>query len=57
VCIKAVEQDGYALQYVKDQTEAVCIKAVEQDGDALRFVLTKEWFMSIAAKLSISVEL
>jgi len=36
--LKAVEQNGYALQYVKDQTEAVCLKAVEQDGYALRYV-------------------
>ena len=36
--IEAVKQDGYALQYVKDQTEAICIEAVKQDGDALRYV-------------------
>ena len=35
---KAVERNGYALRYVKDQTEAVCIKAVENDGDALQYV-------------------
>jgi hypothetical protein len=33
-----VESDGDALQYVKDQTEAVCLKAVESDGDALQYV-------------------
>jgi len=37
-CLAAVEQDGYALRYVKEQTEAICLKAVEQDGDALRYV-------------------
>ena len=36
--MKAVESDGYALQYVKDQTEAVCLKAVERNGDALQYV-------------------
>ncbi len=36
--LKAVEQNGDALCYVKDQTEAVCLKAVEQNGDALRYV-------------------
>ena len=36
--LKAVEQNGYALLYVKDQTEAVCLKAVEQNGDALQYV-------------------
>ena len=32
-CLKAVERNGYALQFVKDQTEAVCLKAVERDGE------------------------
>ena len=36
--IKAVEKDGYALGYVKDQTQEICIAAVEKDGDALQFV-------------------
>ena len=36
--LKAVEQNGCALRYVKDQTEAVCLKAVEQYGYALQYV-------------------
>ena len=36
--IKAVEKDGYALGYVKDQTQEICIKAVEKDGNALQYV-------------------
>ena len=36
--LKAVEQEGDALQYVREQTEPVCLKAVEQNGDALRYV-------------------
>ena len=36
--MKAVEQDGDALRYVKEQSEAVCLKAVEQNGYALRYV-------------------
>ena len=36
--LKAVERNGYALQYVKDQTPDICLKAVEVDGDALRYV-------------------
>jgi len=36
--LKAVEEDGYALQYVKDQSEAICLKAVERNGYALRYV-------------------
>ena len=35
---EAVKQNGYALAYVKEQTEAICIEAVKQNGDALRYV-------------------
>ncbi len=34
----AVEQNGYALRYVKEQTEAICLVAVEQNGFALQYV-------------------
>jgi len=37
-CLKAVENNGDALRYVKEQSEAVCLKAVEEDGDALQYV-------------------
>jgi hypothetical protein len=33
-----VKQDGYALRYVKEQSEAICIEAVKQNGDALQYV-------------------
>lgn len=36
--LKAVEDDGDALQYVQDQTEAICLRAVESDGYALQYV-------------------
>jgi hypothetical protein len=36
--LKAVETDGYALRYVKDQTPEICIKAVETNGYALQYV-------------------
>lgn len=36
--LKAVERNGDALQYVKDQNEAICLKAVESDGGALKYV-------------------
>jgi hypothetical protein len=36
--LEAVKRNGDALQYVKDQTEAVCLEAVKQDGDALQYV-------------------
>ena len=39
-CLKAVERNGDALQYVPEaaMSEAVCLKAVESDGYALRYV-------------------
>ena len=36
--LKMVEQDGYTLEFVKEQTENICLKAVEKEGFALRFV-------------------
>ena len=36
--IEAVKEDGYALQYVKYQTETICIEAVKENGDALQYV-------------------
>ena len=39
--ITAVKRNGYALRYVKEQTEPVCLEAVKQDGDALRYVTIK----------------
>ena len=36
--IKAVKQDGLALQFVKNQTEQICLEAVKQNGRVLYFV-------------------
>ena len=55
--LKAVEQDGDALRYVKDQTAAVCLKAVEQNGYALRYVKDRAMFKQIAAKFGIETDL
>ena len=55
--LAAVQADGDALQYVKDQTEAVALAAVQDDRDALRYVLCKDLFLKIAAQLSIKVEI
>ncbi len=38
ICLEAVKQIGYALEYVENQTEQICLEAVKQDGDALQFV-------------------
>ena len=47
--LEAVKQDGDALQYVKEQTEAVALEAVKRNGDALRYVLNFDLFVKIAA--------
>jgi len=46
--LEAVKRNGDALQYVKDQSEAVCLEAVKNDGDALRYVLILEIFVKLA---------
>ena len=37
-CMFNVKQDGYALQFVKEQTKELCLEAVKQDGLALYYV-------------------
>ena len=56
--LKAVESDGYALQYVPAElrTEAVALKAVESDGYALQYVLNFELFSKIALKFGFEIE-
>jgi hypothetical protein len=51
--MKAVEQNGYALQYVKEQSEAVCMKAVEQNGYALQYVKKEKILIKLIIKLGI----
>ena len=36
--LEAVKKNGYALQYVKDQTKDICLEAVKRNGYALRHV-------------------
>jgi len=36
--LKAVQQEGYALQYVNNQTDQVCLAAVQENGNALQYV-------------------
>ena len=49
-CLKAVERNGDALQYVKEQNEAICLKAVERNGYALQYVKEKKIFLKIIGK-------
>ena len=37
-CIEAVKENGYALQYVKEQTPDICLEAVRETGFALQYV-------------------
>ena len=46
-CLEAVKRNGHALQYVKEQSEAVCLEAVKADGDALRYVNIKTFGIHI----------
>ena len=39
--LEAVKQNGDALRYVKEQTEAVALEAVKQYGYALQYVNEK----------------
>ena len=36
--LNKVNQNGYVLQFVKEQTPEICMAAVKQYGQALRFV-------------------
>ena len=37
-CLAFVKRNGYALQFVKNQTEEICLSAVKEDGLALQWV-------------------
>ena len=49
ICLAAVKQDGFALQYVKEQTAAICLAAVKQDGYALEYVKKQTEAICLAA--------
>lgn len=36
--IEAVKQNGYSLQYVKEQTSEICLEAVKRNELSLRYV-------------------
>jgi hypothetical protein len=37
-CLMAVQKNGYALEYVKEQTNEICMAAVQRNGSALEYV-------------------
>ena len=38
ICIAAVQQNGWALEFVNQQTENICVAVIKQYGDALEIV-------------------
>ena len=36
--LEAVKENGYALRYIKNQTEEICLEAVKEEGYALQYV-------------------
>jgi len=38
IALKAVKQNDWALQYVKEQTENICMEAIKQSGYTLQYV-------------------
>ena len=47
--LAAVQNDGYALRYVKDQTAEIALAAVQADGEALRYVKDQTEAVALAA--------
>ncbi|HBG8471529.1 TPA: DUF4116 domain-containing protein [Clostridioides difficile] len=40
--MEAVRQDGWALEYVKEQTKKICIYALKQDKHLIKYIRNKE---------------
>ncbi len=49
ICLVAVQQSGFALQYVKEQTPTICLAAVQQNGFALKYVKEQTPELCLAA--------
>lgn len=49
LCKDAVKQNGYALRWVRNQTEDICLAAVKQDGFALQFIDAQTLSVCLAA--------
>ena len=48
-CLKAVKQNGLALQFVDHQDVDICLEAVNQNGMALKYVKDQRLGICIAA--------
>ena len=51
--LQKVKQDGYALQYVKEQTYELCLFAVKQNGQAINDV--KDPLLKAQLKLELNL--
>ena len=49
ICLAAVQQNGFALQYVKKQTPELCLMAVQQNGNSLQYVKKQTHEICLAA--------
>ena len=49
ICLAAVQQNGYALEYVKEQTPVICLDAVQKNELALQFVKEQTPIICMAA--------
>jgi len=45
ICMQAVQQNGDALEFVKEQTLEICLAAVNQNGRGLLFVKEHQKFV------------
>ena len=48
-CLEAVKENGYALSYVKEQTNDLCLEAVKENGYALMYVKEQTKDICLAA--------
>jgi len=49
MCLAAVKENGYVLQFVKNQTPEIYLEAVKKDGYALQFVKNQTPEICLAA--------
>ncbi|MBA2706121.1 MAG: DUF4116 domain-containing protein [Blastocatellia bacterium] len=47
--LEAVKQNGYALQFVREQTPEICLGAVRQNGYALQYVREQTYEICLEA--------
>ena len=38
ICLEAVKQNGFALEFVEKQTEEICLEAIRRNEEAVKYV-------------------